>query len=226
MEAPMPRTPRDTAIRPPRQARSERTLERILAAAESLASRRPFDEISVDDIVECAGTSVGAFYKRFPSKQALLPGVLARMQTRHLANLRTQLSTTAARRMPLAERVFVLLSRQADAYRAHRAMTRAIVAGRVGGGLVLPAAEADQARAMLGLLAEWLLERRTEMRRPDPEIAVRIALHFSISSLQLTLLQDEPSSVSAERLVAELSQAVVAYLTSPDVPLPAAGALP
>jgi AcrR family transcriptional regulator len=222
----MPGTRRDTTIRPPRQARSERTLERILAAAEELAAERPFDEIPVDRIVERAGTSVGAFYKRFPTKDALLPGVLARMQERNLQRVRAALATPTARRMPLAARVVTLLSHQADAYRRHRATVRAIVASRVGGGLALPAAEADKARAMLALLAEWLLERRDEMRRPDPEVAVRIALHFSVSSLQLTLLQDEPPSVSAERLVAELSQAVVAYLTSADVPLPAPGGLP
>jgi AcrR family transcriptional regulator len=216
----MPRGDRDVTIRPPRQARSERTLERILAAAEALAAKRPFDEISVDEIVEQAGTSVGSFYKRFPTKQALLPGVLARMQSRNLQQMRDGLATPAARRMPLAARVATLLARQADALRAHRAMVRAIVAGRVGGGLALPGPELDQARAMLALLADWLLERRAEIRRPDPEVAVRIALHFSISSLQLTLLQDEAPSVSPERLVAELSQAVIAYLTSPDVELP------
>jgi AcrR family transcriptional regulator len=219
----MPRAARDVTIRPPRQARSERTLERILAAAEALSAKRPLDEVSVDEIVEEAGTSVGAFYKRFPTKHALLPGLLARMQTRNLQQMREGLATPSARKMALGARVVTLLARQADALRAHRAMVRAVVAARVGGGLALPVTELDQARAMLALLADWLLERRTEIRRPDPEIAVRIALHFSISSLQLTLLQDEAPSVSPDRLVAELAQAVIAYLTSPDVALPATG---
>ncbi len=214
----MQRATQTTTVRPPRQARSERTLERILSAAEALAAKRAFDEITIDDIVERVGTSVGAFYKRFPIKQAFLPAVLSRLQTRNLQRIREGIGMPAARRMPLTVRVATLLARQADVLRAHRAMVRAIVAGRIGGGLTLPAVEVEQAHAMLALLADRLLERRSEMRRPDPEIAVRIALHFALSSLQLTMLQEEAPSVSPERLVAELSQAVIACGTSEQVP--------
>jgi hypothetical protein len=44
----MQRATQTTTVRPPRQARSERTLERILSAAEELAAQRPFDEIARD----------------------------------------------------------------------------------------------------------------------------------------------------------------------------------
>lgn len=62
----------DGVYRRPRQDRSAATLERLLLATEGLLNRKPFDEISVAAIVEEAQSSVGAFYARFPNKEALL----------------------------------------------------------------------------------------------------------------------------------------------------------
>jgi AcrR family transcriptional regulator len=56
----------------PKQARSRQTAERITAAALALLERKSFAELSVQEIAMRAGVSVGGFYARFPSKQALL----------------------------------------------------------------------------------------------------------------------------------------------------------
>src|SRR4051812_47767739 len=69
----MPTAKRRSRLHPPRQARSRATLDRLLAAAEGLlAERGGFERASVADLVRRAKTSVGAFYTRFPDKQALL----------------------------------------------------------------------------------------------------------------------------------------------------------
>jgi len=57
----------------PRQARAQATLERFFEATVELLQTRPFEALSVAEIVSRANASVGAFYKRFSSKQALLP---------------------------------------------------------------------------------------------------------------------------------------------------------
>ena len=62
-----------SSYQPPRQARARATVERIFEATVRLLADRPFEAISVADIVSEAHTSVGAFYKRFSSKDALLP---------------------------------------------------------------------------------------------------------------------------------------------------------
>lgn len=59
-------------VNPPRQTRSQKTLERILEAAEQLVLEQGFDGTSVAGVVKLAQSSVGAFYSRFPDKQALL----------------------------------------------------------------------------------------------------------------------------------------------------------
>jgi len=64
--------------RPRSQARSEKTLNAILDAAEELIADKGFDAASVDAISKRAGVTIGALYGRFESKEALLAGLLER----------------------------------------------------------------------------------------------------------------------------------------------------
>jgi AcrR family transcriptional regulator len=64
--------PAPSPARATKQARSERTLQRILDAAEALILEKGLPDVSVPDIVARAGSSVGGFYARFRDKNALL----------------------------------------------------------------------------------------------------------------------------------------------------------
>jgi AcrR family transcriptional regulator len=57
-------------VRPAKQARSRETRDRLLAAGRELLEGGAFEETHVADIVKNAGCSVGAFYQRFPDKEA------------------------------------------------------------------------------------------------------------------------------------------------------------
>ena len=59
-------------IREVKQKRSQRTLERILSAAEALLDTREFDDLSMADLAREAGCAVGTLYGRIPSKESLL----------------------------------------------------------------------------------------------------------------------------------------------------------
>jgi AcrR family transcriptional regulator len=59
-------------VRAPRQARSQATLERFLDATQQLLAERPFEEITVADIVRRADRTVGSFYARFDDKYGVL----------------------------------------------------------------------------------------------------------------------------------------------------------
>lgn len=59
--------------KPTKQARSQATLDRISDAVVDLLRDKPFDELSVAEIVEASNISTGTFYRRFDSKEALLP---------------------------------------------------------------------------------------------------------------------------------------------------------
>ena len=59
----------------PKQARSRETQGRIVAAALELVVERGREGPSVPEIAERAGVSIGAFYGRFPTKEALFDHV-------------------------------------------------------------------------------------------------------------------------------------------------------
>ena len=59
-------------VKQPNQARSQRTFERILNAAEALLEDRAWSDLSVNEIIEASGCGAGSFYARFEDKQAVL----------------------------------------------------------------------------------------------------------------------------------------------------------
>lgn len=66
-------------VRLPRQARSQETLDRFLESAATLLEERPFEEITVSDIVRRADRTVGSFYARFDDKYAVLYELVERV---------------------------------------------------------------------------------------------------------------------------------------------------
>lgn len=62
----------------PSQARSLRTYDAILDAAEALLQDRAFSEITTNEIAAEAGVTTGAIYGRFKSKDDLLPHLYRR----------------------------------------------------------------------------------------------------------------------------------------------------
>jgi len=59
-------------IQPPQQARSRASMNQMLDAAAQLLETKTFDELTIAEVVQQAGASVGAFYGRFKDKDALL----------------------------------------------------------------------------------------------------------------------------------------------------------
>src|SRR5215469_9038131 len=59
-------------VRPAKQARSRATRDRLLETGRELLARGAFEETHIADLVRNAGCSVGAFYQRFPDKDAFL----------------------------------------------------------------------------------------------------------------------------------------------------------
>ena len=56
----------------PQQARSQRTMNRILDAAADLLEEKAWQDLSIQEIVSAANSSVGSFYARFQDKDGLL----------------------------------------------------------------------------------------------------------------------------------------------------------
>src|SRR5512147_110378 len=75
----------------PKQARSERTLQRLLDAAQELIEEKGHAAVSIPEIARRAGSSVGGFYARFRDKDELLRA----LEERHFIELSQRLDALA-----------------------------------------------------------------------------------------------------------------------------------
>lgn len=75
--------------RHPLQERSHETVQRIFDAASRLLVRAPVEEITTSRIAQEADISVGALYRFFPGKQAILDG----LAVKHLEEFKTSAET-------------------------------------------------------------------------------------------------------------------------------------
>src|ERR1043166_9721018 len=75
----------------PKQARSGRTLQRLLDAAESLIKEKGHAAVSIPEIARRARSSVGGFYARFRDKNELLRA----LEERHFIELSQRLDALA-----------------------------------------------------------------------------------------------------------------------------------
>jgi len=197
----------------PKQARSQATLDRLLAAVETLLRQKSFSDISVAEIVDTAASSTGAFYKRFSSKADVLPYLLEKLQTEQLAKIESFVADEKWQGVNLADRVRIFFKILSQSYLQNRGLVRALVSRQFSDRSELPPDEIRKARALVDLIAEWLLECEPEIRHPSPAEAIRVGMFFSITGLQVGLLFRPPSKrFNDALLVKEIANALLAYL--------------
>lgn len=111
---------------PFQQERSRRTAERIVAAALGLLSARRIEEISVADIAGEAGVSVGGFYARFASKDALFAYLNGNVLEEIVAHARELFSEEATRDLGARELISRYVLMAVDGFRKHRLILQQI----------------------------------------------------------------------------------------------------
>lgn len=196
-----------TRLNPPKQSRSRRTLERIVGAAlEILESEGP-DGLTVQAIVDRAGSSVGSFYARFSGKDDLLDYLGDRVWREAAARWDAALAGRDWSALGLEELLggVVMLLAQAGHSRASylKALDRT------------PGARDDAYLAfhthVLRGIEALLLERSAEIRHTEPTVAVPLALRAALAVL------DAPEgtrveAVALERRVQEARMLMTSYL--------------
>ncbi|MFY0639026.1 TetR/AcrR family transcriptional regulator [Maricaulis maris] len=60
-------------VRPTRQARSRETRDKLVQALDTCLRKKSFADITIAELAETAGLSVGAVYRRFENKDAFIP---------------------------------------------------------------------------------------------------------------------------------------------------------
>lgn len=202
-------------IRPPQQARSQETLHRILDAAEALVAEKGFEDTPVAEIVQRAGSSVGAFYARFPDKEALIHALYERYLEQATATADAALDPERWSGAELEEIIDAVVRFLVSVYREQRGLIRSFVLRNH----THPEFQARRERLshyVNDRLTSLLLARRNSIAHPDPERAARFGLMIVFSVLDNAILFGETRSgalaLSDEDLAAELVRTYVAYL--------------
>jgi AcrR family transcriptional regulator len=206
---------------PPQQSRSHATLERLLDATERVLEQKSFSEATLAEIVEEAGVTVGAFYRRFPDKDALLHHLDDRFFS-ELYSLADELSDPARwEDRPVAQIVEGLMSEAVALYRARRGLMRSLFL-RARTDLRIQENACRVNEHFLERIQALLLPRAAELAHPDPERAISLGFVVMVGSLRETILFGEvwPSldRLVGDDLPTELARAYLAYLGATGAP--------
>lgn len=204
---------------PPAQARSRRTTDRFARAAEELLRTRPFEEVTVQDIVRRAGRPTGSFYARFASKDALLPFLYQRYHDGLEPVFRRRLARVAWTTLDLAEAVAAVVDAILATYVERLWLLRALALWARLRPESLPADIVERRKRVYDPAVEELLAHRARIPHADPAAAIRFGI-FVVSSVarEKLLFAEAPLSritpLSRRDLRDELVRLLHTYLTT------------
>jgi AcrR family transcriptional regulator len=202
-------------IRPPRQTRTQESLERLLDAAEELLADKRFEDVHVAELVARAGTSVAAFYRRFGDKEGLLHALHERLCEEAFATADDALAPArweGAGIRQILEAIVAFLIRVLEEREAldlavyQRGLTDAAMRER----------SIRLIHYVMAGLSRLVLARRAELDHPEPERAVAFALMqmFSLLAHVYTAGYRDLALVrmSDAEIARELVESCLAYL--------------
>jgi len=209
-------SPNSYLVQQPQQARSRDTMSQILEAATQILDNKTFEELTVVEVVQNAGCSVGAFYGRFKDKDALLEALDERFFLEFERDVREFLTPSNwvdKSFTEIIERVTVLLI---EIYSKQKGVLRSLnLKARLHGDIRFRKREKEAWDELFPQLQQILLLHQSEITHPDPILATHLGfqqLFFTMREVLLwePLRQDAP--YDRETLIHELSRAYVAYL--------------
>jgi AcrR family transcriptional regulator len=168
----MPTPPR---VQPPKQPRSRKTLERIVAAGLAILEEDGPDAVTVQAVVRRSRTSVGSFYARFKGKVDLLAYLAESVRESAIAEWRASVAAPTGSGGRLPEAVVSVIDHLIEVRDRWDAGVRAAA------GLPDHGSDHDAfCASVVDELASRLLAHRSEMTHDRPEVGVRVGLRAAM----------------------------------------------
>lgn len=192
------------------QARSRATVDALIEATARILVRESFEGLSTNRIAEEAGVSIGSLYQYFPSKEALVAGVIDRHHEELMAVARGTLAQVVA--MPMEQAVRKLVTVAIEAHRVdprlHRVLAEQIPrTGRLKNVELF-------ARESYAMFRTYLEGHRDEIRGVDLELAAFVCV-TTVEALAHRAVLHHPEVLAEEgsaALVDEATRLLVRYL--------------
>jgi AcrR family transcriptional regulator len=201
-------------FRPPQQHRSQETLDRILDAAERVLDTKSFSEATLVEIMERAGVTAGAFYRRFPDKDALLHLMDERFFGELYVRGDTILEPARWVGLPISDMVREFTREAVTLYRDRRGLLRSLFLRARIDPVIQESARLVNAHLTDRLLL-LLLPRVSEIRHPDPRRAIELGYLIIVGALrEMTLFGEAWPGANPDgvELTDELTRLYLGYL--------------
>ncbi|MCP5067843.1 MAG: TetR/AcrR family transcriptional regulator [bacterium] len=211
-------TPRIDDLRwakPAHQARSQRTLELLLDAAEAEIREKGYADASVAEIARRAGCSVGTVYRRFRDKTALLHALDERWGAAFRATMEDAVAPERWQGAPILEVLTGYIAFTLNEGHERAALQRAAI--------TMASRDASFAERQMKLASELhaglralLTARIDEIGHADPPLAIEFALEQLRAMLMLRLatlpLEATLFGNSDEQFIDQALTSIAAYL--------------
>jgi AcrR family transcriptional regulator len=199
-------------VRPPQQERSQKTLGRILDAAEAMIEETGFDKATVAAIARRAGSSVGAFYARFADKEALLNVVIERFHEQAAATIEHTLAPERWQGVALEDLLENTALFLVQVFRQRRRMIGAFSTRVAGDPQLQPVARA-LGEQIADKLYALLVHRCERITHPNPSEAVGFAMWLVLGALEARALHGSDDEFFSDQVIAtEATRIFLAYL--------------
>jgi len=199
----------------PKQARSERSLYRLLDAAEALIVERGLGGLSIPEVVRRAGSSVGGFYARFRDKNELLRA----LEERFFLQVQARLDALADERRwqgrPVTDIVAAAVEELVRVTESRRELIRAFLFRATQDVKIRDDAIRFRNRAAQRVAA-LLVARAGGFGHPDPALAIDLGVQFAFALMNQHVLLDgthvSGRSLAREDLEREIARMFIAYV--------------
>lgn len=210
----MPSTP--YLVQQPQQARSRETMNQILDAAAQILETKTFDKLTIAEVVQLAGTSVGAFYGRFKDKEALLQAI----DERFFEDFEEAITVLLAPRNWEGKSISYIIESVTrlivQTYSKNRGVLRSLnLKARLYRDSRFKKREQRAWNELFPQFQNTLLSHQNKISHPNPALATRLGFQQMFFSAREILLWEplrEDVPYDNEVLIAELSRAYLAYL--------------
>ncbi|WP_406638766.1 TetR/AcrR family transcriptional regulator [Amycolatopsis sp. WGS_07] len=189
-------------FRPPQQARSRASLQKVLTAAEHVLAERGLESFTIAEVASRAGMSVGTIYRRFDGKEQLLYAVKDQLLTQLETNVRDALSSASPGLRPTFT---AFVSALAHTFAEHDRIFPDLLDAQRSDGR-------DRGLAALSAIQDALLEALSP-RPAGLDMAARTIIGACIH--RAATCRFWPDDQSWTRWAEEAAEMALAYLTSP-----------
>jgi AcrR family transcriptional regulator len=209
-------SPNRSGVVAPKQSRGHQARARLVESCLRLVEDRPFEQISIAEIAAEAGMSVGNFYRRFLSKEAILPDLFAIYEARFAEFAERVRQAPDFADLDLRARVTAVVQSTAELFRANRGLIQSLhLFSRLHPELV-PLDNVSRRAQLYESLGQAF-----EGEGPgDPVLQGRVAAMCLVSVLREQVVYPEQAPAAAvalddDVLIGQLVEMIVRYVTYP-----------